>query len=182
MSFKNAEKCGLIWAHVYCRIYIIFSYVLLHEAKLLSVSAISLQCPDYKAWAGYPMVFQIGCKLNDYRANRFLTLSVFLAYPEQLYSSHILSPLQKIHSTLFSCNSKSHVSNLEVTRANVASDVGSIISECFFTVGTYKQIKLTQWHNLFVKRDCGIAGAIILRDTLCHFNILRSFKWDIQSE
>lgn len=102
-------------------------------------------------------------------------LSVFLAYPEeQLYSYHIPSPLQKIHSTLFSCNSKSHVWYLEVTRANVASDVGSVISECFFTVHTYKQIILTQWHHLVVKRDYGITEAIILRVTICQFNTLRS--------
>ena len=94
-------------------------------------------------------------------------LSVFLAYPEeQLYSSHIFSPLQKSHSNLYSWNSKSHVSYLEVTRANVASNVSSVISQCFFTVDTYKQIIMTQWLHLVVKRDYGIAGVIISRDTL----------------
>lgn len=39
-----------------------------------------------------------------------------------------------------------------------------------------------QCHHLVLKSDCGIAGEQSFRDTLCHFNTLQSFKWDIQSE
>lgn len=87
------------------------------EGKPLSISATSLRWPHCKAWVGFPVSFHIGFQINYYRA----VFLHFLAYQEeQLYSSHIFSPLQKIHCTLFSRNSKTNVSYLEITRVNVA--------------------------------------------------------------
>lgn len=98
-------------------------------------------------------------------------LLVFLGYPEQ-----------KMHSPLYSHNSKSHVSYLEVTKANVGCDVASVKVRRLFHCGYLESNYIDTKASLGNKRDYRTAGAITIRDTLCHFNALRSFKWDNQSE